>query len=310
MPMQLSRIFRRVRAGRDGGPVRFGSDHVQSDDRLTIESGPLAGTALRIERRVTAVKADFALYEIIGDNTRDAGSGQQVLSDPVAHCHYDRDPETGLETLWGIFIRSEFRHRRLATLLVRTTLRELLSSGRRHWFAIRKLMQVDSEAGRRAPLGRTPADPPAPSDVPAAEASIHPAPQPPRITLHNVGIGMVALRLGLRPEPDVERLVASGNVKSVQALLPDPPSPPGLLLRLESLPGLLAAVLIDPETGQPPADPKAYERFINPRDLVRQAMSGQAIIGNIDYVLPRTAIDQFASRLANRIGPSKSHPVC
>jgi hypothetical protein len=281
LPALLSRILGRVfaQARTVAEPVPFGPRYVLSGDRLTIESGQLAGTALRIERSVSDIKADFAFYEV-------AERGSES-DDPVAHCHFDRDPETGTETFWDIFIRSEFRHRRLTTLLIRLTFRELLASGRRHWFAIRKLMQVDSEAGRHQAL--TPGNP---------KSEIQ-NPQSPRISLHNLGIGLVALRLGFRPEPDIERILGPGNVKAIQALPPDPPTPPGLLLRLGILPGLLVAAFLDPDTGRPLTDTEAYERFVSPRQLLRQAFSGQTIIGNVDYVLPRTGLEPLAARLAN-----------
>jgi hypothetical protein len=85
----------------------------------------------------------------------------------------------------------------------------------------------------------------------------------------------------------------------VQTIPPDPPSPPGLLIRLESLPGLLVAALVDPQTGRPLTDTREYERFVSPKQLLRQALAGQAIVGNIDYILSRTAIEPFAARLAN-----------
>jgi len=277
----LTRIFRRAGTGPSAGLVEFGPHYTVSGDRLAVSSGPLAGVVLRIERSASDRRADFSLYELAGTSSPIA---DRQSPDPVAHCHFDRDPETGTETLLSIFIRSEFRHRGLTTLLVRLSFRELLHTGKRHWFAIRKLMQVDSEGRNQtqAPGAPKPEDPPLS-----------------RISLHNVGIGLVALRLGFKPEPDLERLLAPGNVKAVQAIPPDPPSPPGLLLRLGTLPALLVAALIDPETGQPLTDTDAYQRFVSPKQLLRQALAGEAVVGNIDYILPRAALEPLASRLAN-----------
>jgi len=110
----------------------------------------------------------------------------------------------------------------------------------------------------------------------------------------------VELRLGFQTEQRLERLLAPGNVKAVQAIHRlFSPSPPGLLIRLESLPGLLVAALVDKETGKPPADVREYERFVSPKQLLRQALTGQAVVGNIDYILPPAANEPFAARLAN-----------
>ena len=284
MPALLTRVFRRAQAGPSAGLVAFGPRHTVSGDRLAIDSGPLAGTTLRVERSLSNIKANFAFYETSDENPQIANRESPISPDPVAHCHFDRDPETGTETLWSIFIRSEFRHRGLTTLLTRFTFRELLASGRRHWFAVRKLMQVDTEGRSQA-------------QAPGSQKPENP--QLPRISLHNLGLGLVALRLGFKPEPGLERLLAPGNVKAVQAIPPDPPSPPGWLLRLGTLPGLLVAASVDPDTAQPLTDAAAYERFVSPKQLLRQTLAGQAVIGNIDYILSRTAIDPFAARMAN-----------
>ncbi len=286
MPALLTRIFRRTDTGPSADLVPFGPSYSLIGDRLTLESGPLAGKALRIERSLSRTEADFSFYEAADGNSSVVNHSSLAVPDPMAHCHFDRDPETGTETLWGVFVRSEFRHRGLTTLLVRLALRELLATGRRHWFAIRKLMQVDTE-------GRSKAQTPGNTKPEAANQ------QPARITLHNLGIGLVALRLGFRPEPALERLLAPENIKSIQVLPLDPPSPPGLLVRLGTLPGLLVAALLNPDTGHPLTDAEAYERFVSPRQLLRQALSGQAIIGNINYILPRVAAGPLAARLAN-----------
>ncbi len=280
MPALLTRIFRRAETGPSVGLVAYGPRYTVAGGRLTTDTGPLAGTTLRIERSVSPTRADFSLYELTGSSS----IADRQIPEPVAHCHFDRDPETGTETLLSIFIRSEFRHRGLTSLLVRLSFRELLHNGKRHWFAIRKMMQVDTEGRNQAQ---------------AAGTSKPETPPLSRISLHNVGIGLVALRLGFKPEPDIERLLAPGNVKAVQAIPPDPPSPPGLLLRLGTLPTLLVAALIDPQTGGPLADVDVYQRFVSPKQLLRQALAGEAIIGNIDYVLSRTAIEPLAARLAN-----------
>ena len=286
MPALLTHVFRRSEAGPSSAPVPFGPNYKLAGDRLDIESGPLAGTVLRIERGVSKTKADFSFYEPADSAPRVAKRRPPSAPDPMAHCHFDRDPETGTEILWGIFIRSEFRHRGLTTLITRLTFRELLATGRTRSFAVRKLMQVDTE-------GRSQSQPPGNSKPETGSQTS------PRVSLHNLGIGLVALRLGLRPESDLERLLVPVNVRSIQALSPDPPSPPGLLIRLGILPGLLVAALLDPDTGHPLTDPEAYERFVSPRQLLRQALAGEAIIGNIDYMLPRVAAESLAARLAN-----------
>jgi len=284
LPELLTRILRRANTLPAADLVPFGPEYALSGNRVTIRTGLLAGSILRIQRSVSGARADFAFFETFDADAPMSTPRPPAVAHPVAHCHFDRDPNTGTETLFSIFVRFDFRHRGLTTLLTRIAFRELLADGRRHWFEIRKLMQVGAE-------GRNQAQAPG---IPKPQN-----PQLPRVSLHNLGLGLVALRLGFRPEPDLERLLAPGNVKAVQAIPPDPPSPPGLLIRLESLPGLLVAAKVDTETGKPLTDPDAYERFVSPRQLLRQAQTGRAIVGNIDYILSRAAVESFAARLAN-----------
>ncbi len=91
MPALLTRIFRRSETGPSAGLVAFGPHYTLAGDRLAIESGPLAGTALRIERGVSKTKADFNFYETADSNSPVANRQSPVAPDPMAHCHFDRD---------------------------------------------------------------------------------------------------------------------------------------------------------------------------------------------------------------------------
>jgi GNAT superfamily N-acetyltransferase len=283
MPALLSRLFRRVlpSAGSSPEPAPFGPVYeTTGTDRVSVKSGPLAGAEFRLEGGVAPTKADFALHALSGDpGTTDAGR------DPAAHCHFDRRPDSGEEILWDIVVRPDFRHRGLSTLLVRLTFRKLLEAGNRHTFSMRNLMKVDTEVSRYH------------LSAPARDEDSVMRAQ--RITLQNLGIGVLAVRLGFRPEPAAEQMLSPGKVKSVEVLDPDPPIPPGLLLRLDTLPGLVVAAVLDPETLHPVAEKSHYERFVSPSQLLRQAVNGTALLGNIDYVLPRAAIPGLAARLAD-----------
>jgi hypothetical protein len=170
----------------------------------------------------------------------------------------------------------------LAALLVRYSFRMLLASGRRHGARMRNLMKLSTEGHHTA----------SPQPAPTGH-------QPLRVSMHNIGIGIIARELGFVPEPGIERLLAPGSVKSVQVLPAEGAAPPGLLIRVGQLPGLLTAAILDPDTRRPHADPERYRSFVSPAQLLRDAMTGTAIIGNIDYVLPGSGINRFAARLAD-----------
>jgi GNAT superfamily N-acetyltransferase len=218
--------------------------------RLTVKSGPLAGRTFDLVREILPHKADFYV---------------KLDGDIIAHTHFDRDVETGLDIEWNIFVHRDFRGNGLSSLLVRLSYRRLLAEGRRHWFGMRKLLQVDTR---------------------------HPE-------LQNIGIGLISIRIGMRPESAAKTLLADGNVKSVDVLEASSTAPPGLLLHLDRLPGVIIAADIDPQTGKPYTEADHYRRFFSPATLLDNARAGTSILGNIDYYLARDNIDLFARHFAD-----------
>ena len=255
-------------------PVPFGPAHrLLAPDRIVIESGPLSGTEFKLDVRSGRREADFALLE----------PGATSSLEPVAHCHFDRDPGSGLETLYSIVIRPDQRRKGLAALLVRLSLRELFGRGRRHYPRLRKLMVIEP-GDRHRPESRS------------ADLYWGARPEP---SLHNIGIGVIALELGFVPAPETDLLLNPARVKSVQLAPATSDTPPGLLVRLGSQPGTVLAALVDQTTHRPVADVARYQRFFSPRALYQQACAGQALLGNVDYVLPPGNISRIAARLAD-----------
>lgn len=247
-------------------PARLGPKWRAADQagtRIELLDGPLRGRTLTVEQQLQHRCADFVLLD---DAAADGSSLTAPAADRVVGCvQYDRDPGSGLETIWDIAVVPGWQGFGIGSLLVRLSIRRLLSAGRRRWFAIRKLMKVDPD---------------------------HPE-------LDNVGIGLVAVRLGLRPEPRLEQLLSPCNIKDVKVLSAAGQAPPGLALVLDRMPGVLVAVRLDPGTGRPLTSDDSYRRFLSPRQLAADARSGRALIGNIDYVLARDTARQFAQHVAD-----------
>jgi hypothetical protein len=267
---------------------------------FVVSSGPLSGTRLRLDATVQPGRADFSLFpaaqvdnrqSAIVDSSSPRPSGRPPIdnrqsaivdsSSPLAHCHYDRDPG-GTETLWDIVVHPDHRGRGLAALIIRLSLRRLLLFDRgRAWFTIRKLMQV--EASRHSP----------------SAAGLSPFTG---VRLQNVGVGIIANRLGLGPEPRLETMLSPSNVASVTVVPAEDGSPPGYLFRLNSLPGLLVLCLLDPRTLRPLQDEAEYRRFLTPAALCRAARTGTALVGNVDYELTERGADRLCRHLADSAG--------
>ncbi|MEO0079815.1 MAG: hypothetical protein ABIK44_03965 [candidate division WOR-3 bacterium] len=257
---------------------------------VRLKTGPLGGTTLTFEREILPHKADFALYH-----------GPQL----IGHYHFDREPRTGLETMWEIIFIPEYQGKGLASLIVRLALRELLLTGNRHWVDMRKLMQVNlshspssglkGATDIQAELARRHSTVCAPTGVP--DMSLPVSRPSAKIHLRNIGIGVIAVKLGFVPKPEFGRAFTS--VKSVQLIEPTASTPPGYLLHLDSLPGIVVALYVNPETCRPVTDVEAYRRFLNPGEIYRKALVGEALIGNIDYTLGKANISRFARHIAD-----------
>lgn len=219
---------------------------------FTILAGPLAGQNLRLEAILEPRRADFFLW---------SAATAQSSDSPVAHCHYDRDPD-GTETLWDIFVRPDWRNRGLSSLLVRLSLRRLLLNRKSGiGLRMRRVMQIDTASG------------------PKRSAT--------SIRLQNIGIGLLTVRLGFVPEPGLESALTPANISSLSIIPAGESSPPGYLFRLKTQPGLITICQLEAESQRPVADEAAYRRFVSPAQLCQDCRSGRAIAGNIDYELTR-----------------------
>ncbi|MBM3315642.1 GNAT family N-acetyltransferase, partial [candidate division WOR-3 bacterium] len=145
MPGLIERIrgvFRPVRE--PFAPLGLGPSISDPDARhssFAIASGPLDGTRLRLDAVVQPRSADFSLFpaprpssgRLTPDTSHPTSEASDTRDSPLAHCHYDRDPN-GNEVLWDIVVHPGHRGRGLAALLVRLSLRRLLLAGRgRAW---------------------------------------------------------------------------------------------------------------------------------------------------------------------------------
>lgn len=283
MPGPLARL--RAAFTRSSGPfepLRFGPPHAVAGHvpgpvnepntvPVRVTGGPLSGTTLSFERHVQRHRADFAL--LLGDVR-------------LGHYHFDRDGRRGLETMWEIIVAHEHQGKGLAALLVRLALRELLLTGRRHWVDMRRLMELD--AGIRRPGDDT---------GPPTRAGIRT-----RTHITNIGIGIIAARLGFIPKPEYAAAFRSEMVTAVSLIEPEGNNPPAWLVHLKTLPGLASIVMLEPDIDgrlAPLRDLAAYRRFVNPAAEFRRALRGETLIGNIDYELSLSNLTRFCRCLCN-----------
>jgi hypothetical protein len=117
--------------------------------------------------------------------------------------------------------------------------------------------------------------------------------------VQNVGIGVIAARFGFEPELDLPRMLDSRNVTGVDIIQKQNDVPPGLRIAVKTVPLVLIAFLLNPDTMKPINDEGAYVALRKDRDLMREwALSGRLAISNGNYCLRRAKAERFADILA------------
>ncbi len=123
----------------------------------------------------------------------------------------------------------------------------------------------------------------------------------PRVTdteVSNIGVGVIAARLGFRPELPVERLVREDNVVDIVALPGGTDSPPACRITLRSYPFVLVAVALSPDTMRPLSDVRPYQQLgRNGRQIQSWLRRGLLLAGE-DYCLGQSGIERFVNALA------------
>jgi hypothetical protein len=116
--------------------------------------------------------------------------------------------------------------------------------------------------------------------------------------VRNIGIGMIATRLGLRPELPVEMLVREDNIIGTSTVPGGDDGPPALRISLRSYPFVLVAVALNPRTMKPLLDSRPYEQLgRDGRQIQSWLHQGVLLVGE-DYCLDALGIDRFVNALA------------
>jgi hypothetical protein len=114
----------------------------------------------------------------------------------------------------------------------------------------------------------------------------------------NIGVGVIAARLGLRPELPVERLVHEDNVVDIVTLPGNQDNPPAIRISLRSYPFVLTAVVLSPDTMRPLSDTRPYQQLSHDgRQIQSWLRQGLLLVGE-DYCLGQSGIERFVNALA------------
>lgn len=184
----------------------------------------------------------------------------------VGEVSIERNPPGKGVILWDIGVRERLRCNGLAAIMT--------------WCAFREMVLAQENSTFRMRMVRSPK---------AGEGA----------EIQNVGIGVIAARLGFEPEMDLTQVLDPRNVTGVDIIEKQLDTPPGLRIMLRSDPLVLVAFALNQDTLKPLSDESMYVELRKDRDLMRDwALSGRIVISNGNYCLRRAKAERFADILA------------
>jgi hypothetical protein len=185
----------------------------------------------------------------------------------IGECHIERKPAGQGIVLWDVGVRENYRRRGLASLLTLVAFRRLLAEQRSATFRIRMVRLIK------------------PSDT--------------DIEFQNVGMGVIAYRLGMESEFDAPRLLGPDNLVGVEIIAPRGDFPPGLKFVIRTDPLVLVGFVLDSDTKRPVSDLGTYVRLMRSQSDLRDWLAkGLVVICNGDFRLREAGVDRFLGCIA------------
>ena len=188
----------------------------------------------------------------------------------VGEVSIERDPPGKGVVLWDIGVRERLRGNGLAAIMTWCIFREMVQAQETSTFRIRMVRSL--KAGEKG------------------------------VEVQNVGIGVIAARLGFEPEANLRRVLDKRSITGVDIIQKRNGTPPGLRIMVKSAPLVLVAFLLSPDTMKPLGEEAMYIELRKDRELMRAwALSGRLVISNGDYCLRRAKVERFADILATDV---------
>jgi hypothetical protein len=113
-----------------------------------------------------------------------------------------------------------------------------------------------------------------------------------------VGVGVIAARLGFRPELPARELLSKDSVVSIAALPGDKDSPPAVRISLRNYPFVLVAVALNPATMRPLSDIRQYEQLDRDVSQIQSWLREGLLLVGDNYSLGQSGIERFVNALA------------
>jgi len=116
--------------------------------------------------------------------------------------------------------------------------------------------------------------------------------------VRSIGVGVIAARLGFRPDPSSERLLHEANIVGIAALPGDADNPPAIKITFKSYPFTLVAVALSADTMRPLSDSSEYVQLGRDGRQIRSWLQQGLLLVGEDYSLGESGIERFVNAMA------------
>jgi hypothetical protein len=185
----------------------------------------------------------------------------------IGHADLQRNAFEASIVLWNIVVQENLRHKGLASLMTRTAFQRLLELHPKPSFGIRMIRLIR------------------PKD---------------KVTrVQNIGIGVIARKLGFTPEYNLPRILVRDNIQVIEFLDSDGTMPPAYRIVLKDFPLVLVAFVVDPYHQKPFSHGHPfYAQRVFPETIESWVGDRMIIIGNGNYLLRRDGIPSLINHIA------------
>jgi len=174
---------------------------------------------------------------------------------------------TGEIIYWDVMVQAKYRIKGLASVMTKHILRQLISERKKAKIMIRMIKLYH------------------PTDT--------------SIKLQNVGIGVIAHRLGLFCEFNLPKTLNPLNINHIEILSPEGDCPPSYKIVLRGYPYVVIGFIVDPRTLKPIPSLETYREMLEQTGIVEEWIRTKAIvIGNGNYILRKDGIEDFINCIA------------
>jgi hypothetical protein len=187
-------------------------------------------------------------------------------SHAVGQVEIERDPPDKGVILWNLAVRQHLRGSGLATIITWCAFRELLAIQDSATFRIRMVQSLKS--------GSTDAE------------------------VKNIGMGVIAARLGFRPELPMEKIVRPDNITDIETLPAANGNPPALKISVRCFPLVVIAFVLNPDTLKPISDYRIYQQLKHDDHLIQSWLHQGLLSVNGNYCLRDSGVERFVNVMA------------